>query len=183
MPSTVQSAFDSVISKYRTESFSERDKGDRFEKLIKAYLLTKPEYKTQLSDVWLWSDFPYKDQFGTGGKDTGIDIVCRTYDGEYWAVQCKCYQENKKVDLATVSTFITTSQFPFIIDGEQKTFSHRIWIDTTINGFNLEALRKVCYRPFSIQDVYFDRVLNEYVYVNPYLFPTSKHKNLVICTQ
>jgi len=139
MYSTVQNAFDSIISKYRTESFSERDKGDRFEKLIKAYLLTKPEYRSQLSDVWLWSDFPYKDQFGTGGKDTGIDLVCRTYNDEYWAVQCKCYQENKKVDLATVSTFITTSQFPFIIDGEQKTFSHRIWIDTTINGFNSEA--------------------------------------------
>jgi predicted helicase len=139
MSSTVQNAFDSIISKYRTESFSERDKGDRFEKLIKAYLLTKPEYRSQLSDVWLWSDFPYKDQFGTGGKDTGIDLVCRTYNDEYWAVQCKCYQGNKKVDLATVSTFITTSQFPFIIDGKQKTFSHRIWIDTTINGFNSEA--------------------------------------------
>lgn len=131
--------FDQIIDKYRTESFSERDKGDRFEKLIKAYLLTKPEYKTQLSDVWLWSDFPEKSHFGTGGKDTGIDLVCKTLDGEYWAVQCKCYQKNKKVDLATVSTFITTSQFPFTVNGENKTFSHRIWIDTTINGFNSEA--------------------------------------------
>lgn len=131
--------FDQIIDKYRTESFSERDKGDRFEKLIKAYLLTKPEYKTQLSDVWLWSEFPEKSQFGTGGKDTGIDLVCRTLDGEYWAVQCKCYQKNKKVDLATVSTFITTSQFPFSVGGENKSFSHRIWIDTTINGFNSEA--------------------------------------------
>lgn len=131
--------FDQIIDKYRTKSFSERDKGDRFEKLIKAYLLTKPEYKTQLSDVWLWSDFPEKSHFGTGGKDTGIDLVCKTLDGEYWAVQCKCYQKNKKVDLATVSTFITTSQFPFTVNGENKTFSHRIWIDTTINGFNSEA--------------------------------------------
>lgn len=131
--------FDQIIDKYRTESFSERDKGDRFEKLIKAYLLTKPEYKTQLSDVWLWSDFPEKSQFGTGGKDTGIDLVCRTLDDEYWAVQCKCYQKNKKIDLATVSTFITTSQFPFSVGGENKNFSHRIWIDTTINGFNSEA--------------------------------------------
>ena len=131
--------FDQIIDKYRTESFSERDKGDRFEKLIKAYLLTKPEYKSQLSDVWLWSEFPEKSQFGTGGKDTGIDLVCRTLDGEYWAVQCKCYQKNKKIDLATVSTFITTSQFPFSVGGENKNFSHRIWIDTTINGFNSEA--------------------------------------------
>ncbi|BDC97069.1 DEAD/DEAH box helicase [Treponema saccharophilum] len=131
--------FDQIIDKYRIESFSERDKGDRFEKLIKAYLLTKPEYKSQLSDVWLWSEFPEKSQFGTGGKDTGIDLVCRTLDGEYWAVQCKCYQKNKKIDLATVSTFITTSQFPFSVGGENKNFSHRIWIDTTINGFNSEA--------------------------------------------
>ncbi len=132
-------SFEQIIDKYRAESFSERDKGDRFEKLIKAYLLTKPEYKTQLSDVWLWSEFPEKSQFGTGGKDTGIDLVCRTYDGEYWAVQCKCYQKDKKVDLATVSTFITTSQFPFGVNGENKSFVHRIWIDTTVDGFNSEA--------------------------------------------
>lgn len=140
MPTTTEKTnFDQIIDKYRAESFSERDKGDRFEKLIKAYLLTKPEYKTQLSDVWLWSEFPEKSQFGTGGKDTGIDLVCRTYDNDYWAVQCKCYQKNKKIDLPTVSTFITTSQFPFSVGGESTTFSHRIWIDTTINGFNSEA--------------------------------------------
>ncbi len=139
MLASAQNAFSTIISKYRKNSFSERDKGDRFEKLMKAYLLTKPEYRTRISDVWLWSGFPEKSQFGTGGKDTGIDLVCRTTEGDYWAVQCKCYQENKKVDLATVSTFITTSQFPFSINGEQKTFSHRIWIDTTISGFNSEA--------------------------------------------
>ena len=91
---SVQTKFDKIIGKYRTDSFSERDKGDRFEKLMKAYLLTKPEYRAQVSDVWLWSDFPEKSQFGTGGKDTGIDLVCKTYDSEYWAVQCKCYQKN-----------------------------------------------------------------------------------------
>lgn len=136
---SVQTKFDKIIGKYRTDSFSERDKGDRFEKLMKAYLLTKPEYRAQVSDVWLWSDFPEKSQFGTGGKDTGIDLVCKTYDSEYWAVQCKCYQKNKKVDLGTVSTFITTSQFPFDVKGEKKNFAHRIWIDTTLDGFNSEA--------------------------------------------
>ena len=136
---SVQTKFDKIIGKYRTDSFSERDKGDRFEKLMKAYFLTKPEYRAQVSDVWLWSDFPEKSQFGTGGKDTGIDLVCKTYDSEYWAVQCKCYQKNKKVDLGTVSTFITTSQFPFDVKGEKKNFAHRIWIDTTSDGFNSEA--------------------------------------------
>ena len=57
-------SFDEIIEKYRENSTSERNKGDRFERLMKAYLLTKPVYKNLLTDVWLWSEFPYKDQFG-----------------------------------------------------------------------------------------------------------------------
>nr|MCR4900239.1 DEAD/DEAH box helicase family protein [Treponema sp.] len=136
---TSQNSFDQIIQKYRDESYSERNKGDRFEKLMKAYLLTKPVYKNLLSDVWLWSEFPYKEQFGTGGKDTGIDIVCRTYEGEYWAVQCKCYRPEARIDLHTVSTFITTASFPFSTKDGEKTFTHRIWIDTTYDGLNAEA--------------------------------------------
>ena len=134
-----QNSFDQIIQKYRGESYSERNKGDRFEKLMKAYLLTKPVYKNLLSDVWLWAEFPYKEQFGTGGKDTGIDIVCRTYEGEYWAVQCKCYRPEARIDLPHVSTFITTSSFPFSTKDGEKTFNHRIWIDTTYDGLNAEA--------------------------------------------
>ena len=135
--------FDEIIKKYRENSTSERDKGDKFERLIKAYLETKPVYKTVLSDVWLWADFPYKKEFGTGGKDTGIDIVCRTHEGDYWAVQCKCYLPDAKVDLATVSTFITTSSIPFNTKDGNKNFTHRIWIDTTYGGFNAEATNAI----------------------------------------
>ena len=139
MPTVEQTSFDEIINKYRENSTSERNKGDKFERLIKAYLETKPIYKTLLSDVWLWSEFPYKDQFGTGGKDTGIDLACRTHDGDYWAVQCKCYQPESKVDLTTVSTFITTSSIPFNTKDGNRTFSYRIWFDTTYGGFNAEA--------------------------------------------
>lgn len=132
-------SFDAIINKYRENSFSERNKGDKFERLMKAYLLTKPTYKSLLTDVWLWSEFPYKDQFGTGGKDTGIDIVCRTHDGDYWAVQCKCYRPEAKIDKAVVDSFISTSGITFNSRDGNKNFSHRIWIDTTHGGFNAEA--------------------------------------------
>ena len=135
--------FEEIINKYRKNSVSERNKGDKFERLMRAYLLTKPIYKNLLSDVWLWSEFPYKDQFGTGGKDTGIDIVCRTHDGDYWAVQCKCYRAEAKIDLPMVSTFLTTASFPFVTKEGQKNFAHRIWIDTTVGGFNAEALNAI----------------------------------------
>ena len=112
--------FDQIIEKYRENSTSERDKGDKFERLMQAYLLTKPTYKSLLTDVWLWSDFPYKDQFGTGGKDTGIDLVCRTHDGEYWAVQCKFYRPEAKIDLHLVSTFLLTASYPFTTKDGKK---------------------------------------------------------------
>lgn len=135
--------FEEIINKYRENSTSERNKGDKFERLMQAYLQTKPVYKNLLSDVWLWADFPYKDQFGTGGKDTGIDLVCRTHDGDYWAVQCKCYRPEAKIDLPTVSTFLTTASFPFVTKDGNKNFAHRIWIDTTIGGFNAEATNAI----------------------------------------
>ena len=131
--------FEQIIDKYRENSTSERNKGDKFERLMQAYLLTKPTYKNILSNVWLWADFPYKAQFGTGGKDTGIDIVCRVHDGDYWAVQCKCYQADKKIDKAMVDSFVSTSSFKFQTQDGEKNFSFRIWIDTTYGGFNAEA--------------------------------------------
>ena len=40
---------------------------------------------------------------------------------------------------------------------------------------------KAMYRPFCKQHYYFDNDLNEERYKQPNLFPTPKHKNLVIC--
>ncbi len=48
-----QSSFAAVLDKYRKISFSERDKGDRFERLMQAYLLTDPQYSTQFKKVWI----------------------------------------------------------------------------------------------------------------------------------
>lgn len=135
--------FEQIINKYRENSTSERNKGDKFERLIQAYFLTTPVYKTLLSDVWLWSEFPYKNQFGTGGKDTGIDIVCRTHDGEYWAVQCKCYRPEAKIDNKMVNNFVATSKNKFKTNEGQKEFEQLIWIDTTLDGFNAEAANSI----------------------------------------
>ena len=56
-----------VLNKYRQISFSERDKGDRFERLIKAYLQTDPTYSNLFNYVWMWNEFPSKMDFA--GKD------------------------------------------------------------------------------------------------------------------
>lgn len=133
-------SFEKVIRKYRDISFSERDKGSRFEKLMKAYLLTKPEYNGYFSDVWLWNEFPARKDFG--GKDTGIDLAARTVNGDYWAVQCKCYDEHTAITKPMVDTFLSTSSKHFEDvneTGREVTFSMRLWIDTTVNNLNSEA--------------------------------------------
>jgi len=55
--------FQAILEKYRKISFSERDKGDRFERLMRAYLQTDPTYAYKFKKVWLWGEFPYRQDF------------------------------------------------------------------------------------------------------------------------
>jgi predicted helicase len=123
-------SFNKILEKYRKISFSERDKGSRFERLMQAYLLTDPQYAYLFKKVWLWDEFPGKHDLGIG--DTGIDLVALTIDGDYWAIQCKCYQETSLIDKPAVDSFLSTSSRTFKNE-ELKTvrFSHRLWISTT----------------------------------------------------
>lgn len=124
--------FDKLLAKYRSISFSERDKGDRFERLMQAYLLTDPKYAYQLKKVWLWNEFPGKNDLG--GGDTGIDLVALTTEGEYWAIQCKCFQESTLIDKPSVDSFLATSSRTFKDEAKNTIhFSHRYWISTTNN--------------------------------------------------
>jgi len=123
-------SFNKVLEKYRRISFSERDKGDRFERLMQAYLLTDPQYSNQFKKVWLWSEFPGKKDLG--GNDTGIDLVAVTHDNDYWAIQCKCYQNTATIDKPAVDSFLSTSSREFKDENLRTTsFAQRLWISTT----------------------------------------------------
>jgi len=122
--------FDQVLNKYRKISFTQKDKGERFERLIQAYLLTERMYANKFRKVWLWNEFPGKDDLGK--SDTGIDLVALTNDGDYWAIQCKCHQETSLIDKPAVDSFLSTSSRTFKNETGQSTkFSNRLWISTT----------------------------------------------------
>lgn len=124
--------FNKILQHYRDKSFSERDKGDRFERLIQAYFQTDPTYSNTLKYVWMWNEFPGKKDFG--GKDTGIDLVALTFEGDYWAIQCKCYKEDGRINKAEVDSFLSTSSRDFKNDQLQTvSFAKRIWVSTTNN--------------------------------------------------
>ena len=141
--------FNDILHKFRAESFTQKDKGTQFERLMRSWLLSDPRY-SNLTNVWLWEDFPSRGDLG--GSDTGIDLVARTETGEYWAIQCKCYQESAVIDKPAVDSFLATSSRQFLdVDTLQTTkFSHRLWISTTNHwGKNAEDAIQNQDPPFS----------------------------------
>ena len=134
--------FKEILHKFRTESFTEKEKGTKFERLMRSWLLTDPRYN-ELETVWLWEEFPGRKDFG--GTDTGIDLVAKTELGDYWAIQCKCYAADTVIDKPAVDSFLATSSRTFTneITFQTTRFSNRIWISTTANWGNNaeEAIR------------------------------------------
>ena len=94
---TVYEALDHI----RETATSERDKGTKYERLTRFFLKNDPLWKARLSEVWMWSGAPTND-----GADIGIDLVAQDKeDGTYWAIQCKCFDDEATLDYQTVSTF------------------------------------------------------------------------------
>ena len=117
---------DELLDSYEIFAMSDVEKGERFERLMKNFLLTYPVWRGKIADVWRWKDFPYRDELG--GKDLGIDIVCKTVDGDFWAAQCKFYAESTVISKAAVDSFFSNATRTF---GGGKNFSTLVWISTS----------------------------------------------------
>lgn len=109
-----------VVDWCRYSSTSEADKGTKFERAARFYLLNDPLWQARFDDVWMWKDAPTNN-----GHDIGIDLVAKdAEDGTYWAIQCKCYDEQSTLTYETVSTF-------FGATGNKGTYKHNILASTT----------------------------------------------------
>ncbi len=125
------SALQTLLATFRAAAVTEREKGTYFEELIICYLKNEATYRDLYSDVWPFGE--WAEQYGQGWskKDTGIDLVAKTTDGDYHAIQCKFYAEDYKVQKSDIDSFFTAS-------GKQP-FSRRLIVATTNNwGPNAE---------------------------------------------
>jgi predicted helicase len=94
------------------------------------FLKTYQVYKNTFSKVWLWHDFPFRKQISL--KDVGIDLVAKTFEGTYWAVQCKCVEEDTHIVKSKLDSFLSTSGKQFTDDsGARMSFSTRLLITTS----------------------------------------------------
>ena len=123
--------FEEVLQSFRDDSLSEREKGGKFEKLIKHWFLTDRRYSDQVKNSWLWEEFPYRKSFSN--NDIGIDLVIETNDGNYWAIQCKFYNDDSIISKAHVDSFLSCVNRRFLVsedESEYRQFSEAFWVGT-----------------------------------------------------
>ena len=109
--------FKELLAKFRAESKDERTKGTKFELFCVKFLREYKIYKQEFEKVDMWSNW------GFGESDCGIDIVAKTHNGEYVAIQCKFYDEKTAIDLNDISNFLSTKDRTFNIDGKTIQFN------------------------------------------------------------
>lgn len=85
---------------------TEREKGDLFERLIRRFLLTDPQYAERFDQVWRWSEWP-----AHGNRpDRGIDLVAHEREtGRLCAVQCKFYDPEHSLSKPDIDSFLAES--------------------------------------------------------------------------
>jgi predicted helicase len=49
-----------ILQQLAQAATDNRDKGDKFERLIEGFLKADPLYSAKFSSVWLWSDWPVR---------------------------------------------------------------------------------------------------------------------------
>lgn len=150
-----------------------KEKGDAFEVLVLHYLRLHPTYATQLESVWHHQDVPPKTRKKLNLPDTdeSIDLVAKTKDGGYWAIQCK-YREDENYsltrrELATFTdlTFGVCKGFELaLVCTSSDRFSHKLTLHgeriSYIAGDSWRGLdslffkllrRKLSHRPVTIE--------------------------------
>ncbi|ABO68149.1 DEAD/DEAH box helicase [Geobacillus thermodenitrificans] len=100
-----------VLEQLRNVARNKREQGELFERLMVSYLRTEPHYKQLFSNVWRWMDWPGRE----GRTDTGIDLVAEeSLTGDIWAIQCKFYDPDHKIQKSDLDSFFTESgKHPF----------------------------------------------------------------------
>lgn len=113
------------------ETKTKQEKGAAFEELTKYYLQYNPVYNTKLKTIWLQSEIPSSviKKLKLPSNDQGIDLIAETFEGTFWAIQCKYLQnEEQRLSHRTISTFVSLST------GIAENISHCL-VCTTVDDF------------------------------------------------
>ncbi|MGN6127568.1 MAG: DEAD/DEAH box helicase [Humibacter sp.] len=99
-----------ILDDYLYKSGSTVERGTKFERLMKQFLVTDVQWAALFDTVWMWNEWPERT-----GHDVGIDLVARERDtGNLVAVQCKFYDPTHTLSKPDIDTFLSASgKHPF----------------------------------------------------------------------
>lgn len=101
---TVRDAYERI----QREATSNAQKGTWFEHLFMECVRNLPEF--DVDEIWTWREWPDRQELtGMDGRDLGIDLVARLNDGALVAIQCKCYEPERRVSADDIKTFLAFS--------------------------------------------------------------------------
>lgn len=129
-------ALDDLLDAIEGTSLTQRDKGTRFETLVREWLTNEPSYSDLFTEVQTYADWAEGHQnLAPNRKDTGIDLVAtNARDGKFTAIQCKFYSKDARIGKDGIDSFISDSNHDF--------FSAR-YLVTTSNNFTDNALQEL----------------------------------------
>ena len=107
----MQFTVEDLLAQLAATSASEREKGDKFERLVRRFLMVDTQWVARFSTVHMWADWP-----GHGNRpDHGIDLVAIDREtGTPVAVQCKFYAPDYYLKKPDIDSFLAESgKHPF----------------------------------------------------------------------
>jgi len=93
--------FDDLYQSFESDSTK---RAQQFATFVRWFLRTDPESAQQVTDIWLWADYP-----GRWLVDSSIDLVFRRKNGETWAVLAKCHAPEDEITRGDIDAFIAES--------------------------------------------------------------------------
>ena len=100
-----------ILNRIRAESRDESEKGRWFEQLFMRVARQLPEL--EVDEIVRWADWAEREELtGLDGRDIGVDLVARRTNGDWVAIQCKCYDDRHRLGKGEIDKFLGGSQQP-----------------------------------------------------------------------
>ncbi len=119
-----------LIDVFRSESKTEREKGNYFENLCKLFLENDSRYANQFEKVYTYSQWAEIQNLPQ--NDNGVDLVAKIKgEDNFCAIQCKLYADDVKLYKDNINSFFT--------ELGKKYFSRGLFIDISAKDWSKNA--------------------------------------------
>ncbi len=126
MMDMTQDAFGKLLDTLYYGALDQRDRGEKFERAIRSYLLADRAYS--FTNVWMWNEYPDRGS----RQDIGVDLVAERADtGARVAIQCKFKDPEQKIAKSDIDSFVSASATP--------EFAERLLVSTSLQEMGRNA--------------------------------------------